>query len=107
MTSVSLQDLGADWLNLTRDYRPSAFWFWNGRLGPELIEQSLEEMARAGVREVLFDEARVARLSEQYADVMPLGAQEVQDVAPDESAGAGEKYLHTLSGIYKYLRPVI
>ena len=54
MHSVTLKDLSKDWLKLTADYRPSAFWFWNSTMEPESIKQNIVEMHRNGIREILI-----------------------------------------------------
>ena len=54
MNSITLKDLSKDWLKLTADYRPSAFWFWNSTMEPESIEQNISEMYRNGIREFLI-----------------------------------------------------
>lgn len=54
MGKITLTDLSQNWLGLTTDYQPSAFWFWNSSMSPESIEQTISEMYRQGVREFLI-----------------------------------------------------
>ncbi len=50
----TLNELSGKWSQLSRRYRPNAFWFLNGRMAPEIIEESLAEMALAGIPEVII-----------------------------------------------------
>jgi len=52
--STALSDLSKNWDKLSYDYRPSAFWFWNGLMQPEHIRQSISQMVDAGIREVII-----------------------------------------------------
>ena len=54
MNNITLSNLSKDWLGLTDDYRPSAFWFWNAAMEPESIEKNITEMHRQGIREFLI-----------------------------------------------------
>jgi hypothetical protein len=67
----SLQQIAADWLGETWDYRPSAFWFWNSDMKPSAIEHSLEEMVRNQIREVIIHPIHgmeIEYLSTEYFD---------------------------------------
>lgn len=51
---VSLRSLSREWNGLARDYRPSAFWFWNGPMERDGIQQTIEQMAQNDIREFLI-----------------------------------------------------
>jgi hypothetical protein len=71
MSPIHLQALAGHWLELSRDYRPSAFWFWNDELEPEQMRRRFAAMAAAELREVLFHPVHgmtVEYLSTAYFD---------------------------------------
>lgn len=52
--AVTLRELSSDWSRLAQEYRPSAFWFWNGAMEPERMRHVVETMAANRVREFLI-----------------------------------------------------
>lgn len=52
--NVSLRQFSQDWLRLAWDYRPNAFWFWNTDMNAERMRNTVSEMARMGIRDVLL-----------------------------------------------------
>jgi len=67
MTSIS--NLAKNWLDLSQEYRPSAFWFWNEHMTEDRMEDMLALMERDNIREVLFHPVHgltVEYLSEEF-----------------------------------------
>ena len=52
--AISLRALSQDWLGRSREYRPSAFWFWNSDMAPDAMRAAAAQMAAADIREVVF-----------------------------------------------------
>ncbi|MHB0998052.1 MAG: hypothetical protein ACYC27_02310 [Armatimonadota bacterium] len=51
---ITLNELSSDWLKMSSDYRPSAFWFWNDELNHNRMREVVNEMAEKGIREFLI-----------------------------------------------------
>jgi len=69
--TTRLADLYINWDEMASEYRPSAFWFWNGRMDNDGILQTVEEMARVDVREFLIHPVHgmeVEYLSDEFFD---------------------------------------
>lgn len=72
---TTISSLSQNWLGLSKDYRPSGFWFWNADMDPDRIKQVIEEMAAKGVREFQIHPIHcleVEYLSPEYFDRVRL-----------------------------------
>jgi len=66
---MKLFELKDNWLQKCDDFRPSAFWFWNGNMNTARMTEVVEEMAKANIREFLIHPVHgmeVEYLSEEY-----------------------------------------
>ncbi len=52
--SVTLEALSKDWLRLSSEYRPSAFWFWNSEMDEVRMREVISGLAENSVREFLI-----------------------------------------------------
>ena len=78
--SVTLEAFSKDWLSLSREYRPSAFWFWNSDMDKARMREVVSEMAANDIREFLIHPVHgleVEYLSDEFFIViaMPLPSQ--------------------------------
>lgn len=65
----SLQTLAKNWLEMSRPYRPSAFWFWNADMNHSRMSEVVAEMAANGIREFLIHPVHgmtIEYLSDEY-----------------------------------------
>ncbi len=72
---TTLLALSKDWLGGTRDYRPSAFWFWNADMDPGQMAEVVREMAANDIREFLVHPIHgleIEYLSDEYFDRLRL-----------------------------------
>ncbi|MCK5820372.1 MAG: hypothetical protein KAH17_00735 [Bacteroidales bacterium] len=72
---IGLKSLSQNWTELSRDYRPSAFWFWNGPMDSQSIHQTVESLVKNDIREFVIHPIHgmeVEYLSEDYFEYMEL-----------------------------------
>lgn len=67
--SITLASLSENWLGLSRERRPSAFWFWNSGMDCARMAEVIDKMAENDIREFLIHPVHgleVEYLSDEY-----------------------------------------